>query len=108
MIPQLKETIDVLIVLMGMTEGLYFSVKKYDVTDYHASFIVDITHKVDWKEPHHISINWNKYTHWEVWSDKIDSWTNDSRFRDYNYVRFYDTFKLATYLYHLLHMYKDK
>lgn len=109
MIPQLKETIDVLIILMGMTKCLSFSVKEYDVNACHEHFRIDISHKVDGKEPHNITINWNMYTHWEVWSDKIDSWTyHREHFRDYNDVRFYDTSKLATYLYHLLNMYKDK
>lgn len=104
MFSKLKETIVTSIALMNNFQRLSFTVDRYADSDVLGYFRVIITHRFDNKDDHDVIINWSKSCNWEVWSDKIDSFKGD----DYNDVRFDDSEKMMTYIFHILNVYENK
>lgn len=83
---------------------LDFKVDRYK-EDSHFRIVLtqSSSYKDNTSEDHTIMINWSPYMHYEVWSDKINSYEHD----DYNDVVFTDPVKMFSYIHDLLQLYSN-
>jgi hypothetical protein len=88
---------------------LDFKVDRYQ-EDSHFRIVLtqSSSYKDNTAEDHVIMINWTPYKHYEVWSDKINSFNDlGDGYPEYNDVVFTDHVKMLSYIHDLLQLYSN-